>query len=64
MLQDVLRNRQTEAAFFSGLIAAKGATHGIDTPFCRAATEVAHRVEAGEAASVDNLAEVFRLVGN
>jgi 2-dehydropantoate 2-reductase len=64
MLQDVLRNRQTEADFFSGLIAEKGATHGIDTPFCRAATEIAHRVEAGQAASIDNLTEVFRLVGD
>jgi 2-dehydropantoate 2-reductase len=63
MLQDVLRNRQTEADFFSGLIAKKGATHRIDTPFCRAATEIAHRVEAGQAASVDNLTEVFHLAG-
>jgi 2-dehydropantoate 2-reductase len=64
MLQDVLRQRQTEVDFFSGLIAEKGAVHGIDTPFCRAATEVAHRVEAGHVASVDNIAEVFRLVGD
>jgi 2-dehydropantoate 2-reductase len=64
MLQDVLRSRQTEADFFSGLIAGKGAMHGIETPFCRAATEVAHRVEAGQTAEPDNLAEVFRLASN
>jgi 2-dehydropantoate 2-reductase len=64
MLQDVLRDRQTEVDFFSGLIAEKGAIHGIGTPFCRAATEVAHRVEAGLPASVNNITEVFRLIGD
>jgi 2-dehydropantoate 2-reductase len=64
MLQDVLRSRQTEVDYFSGLIAEKGATHGIETPFCRAATQVAHRVEGGLEARVENIAEVFRLVGD
>ena len=64
MLQDVLRHRQTEVDFFTGLIAEKGAAHGIDTPFCRASTEVAHLVETGLAASVDNISEVFRRVGD
>ncbi len=64
MLQDVLRGRKTEVDYFTGLIAAKGATHGIETPFCNAATEIVHRVEAGLAASTENIADVFRLVND
>jgi ketopantoate reductase len=63
MLQDVLRDRQTEVDFFSGLTADKGLAHGIPTPFCLASTAMVHRVEAGLAASVANVDEVIRLVG-
>jgi len=64
MLQDVLRKRQTEVDFFSGLIARKGAAHAIETPFCVASTEMVHRVERGLPARVANVDEVFRLVGD
>jgi len=60
MLQDVLRNRKTEADFFSGLISRKGFNHGIKTPLCRAATELAHLVEDGLPATVRNLTEVVQ----
>ena len=60
MLQDVLRPRKTEADFFSGLISTKGFTHGINSPVCRAATEMAHLVEDGLPANLENLTEVFR----
>jgi ketopantoate reductase len=64
MLQDVLRKRQTEVDFFSGLIARKGAAHTIETPFCVASTEMVHRIERGLAARLANVDEVFRLVGD
>lgn len=64
MLQDVLRGRQTEADFFSGLIADKGKRHGIPTPFCEAATEMAHGVETKAVEpSPANIEEVFRTAG-
>jgi 2-dehydropantoate 2-reductase len=63
MLQDVLRVRKTETDFFSGLIASKGKAHGILTPFCEAANEMAHWVETRAAEpSAANIAEVFRAV--
>jgi 2-dehydropantoate 2-reductase len=64
MLQDVLRERETEVDYFSGLIASKGLAHGIETPFCVASTAMVHRVEASLAAGVANVDEVFRLVGD
>jgi 2-dehydropantoate 2-reductase len=64
MLQDVLRERQTEVDFFSGLIAEKGLAHGITTPFCVASTAMVHRVEAGLVASVANVDEIIRRVGD
>ena len=64
MHQDVLRGRQTEVDYFSGLIGVKGRAHGIPTPFCDAVTELAHRVEAGTLApSPAALAELRSIVG-
>jgi len=62
MLQDVLRKRQTEVDYFSGLISAKGRTHGLSTPYCDAMTELAHRIETGTLEpSPEVLLEVARL---
>ena len=47
MYQDVQRKRRTEIDYFSGLVAQKGARHGIPTPHCDAVTELVHRVESG-----------------
>ncbi len=47
MRQDVQRGRRTEVDYFSGLVARKGAAHGIATPYCEAVTELVHRVESG-----------------
>ena len=63
MLQDVLRKRQTEVDYFSGLIGVKGREHGVPTPYCDAMTELAHRVEAGsQEPTPEVLLEVSRLV--
>lgn len=47
MYQDVRRGRKTEVDYFSGLVAQKGAAHGIPTPYCDAITALVHRVESG-----------------
>lgn len=61
LLQDVLRRRPTEVDYFSGLIARKGAAHGIPTPWCAAVTEMVHRVESGALAPApENLAALTR----
>jgi 2-dehydropantoate 2-reductase len=63
LLQDVLRGRPTEVDYFSGLIARKGAAHGIATPWCTAVTEMVHRVESGALAPApENLAALVRNV--
>ncbi len=48
MYQDVRRGRKTEVDYFSGLVAQKGAAHGIATPYCDAITALVHRVESGD----------------
>ena len=62
MYQDVQRGRRTEVDYFSGLVAQKGASHGIATPYCVAMTELVHRVEAGALTpGVESLREAYRL---
>ena len=56
MYQDVRRGRKTEVDYFSGLVAQKGAAHGIATPYCDAITVLVHRIESGDIApSPDSL---------
>ncbi len=47
MYQDVQRKRRTEVDYFSGLVAQKGALHGVAAPYCERVTELVHRVESG-----------------
>ena len=47
MYQDVQRKRRTEIDYFSGLVAQKGAGHGIPTPHCDIVTRLVHDVESG-----------------
>jgi 2-dehydropantoate 2-reductase len=46
--QDILRGRRTEIDFINGLVARKGAEHGVATPLNDQVVELMHRIEAGE----------------
>ncbi len=63
LLQDVMRGRKSEIDYFSGLVAKKGAAHGIPTPYCEAVTDIVHRIESGALKpSPAALKEVYKLV--
>ncbi|MGA8049087.1 MAG: ketopantoate reductase C-terminal domain-containing protein, partial [Burkholderiales bacterium] len=64
LLQDVLRGRRTEVDYFCGLVARKGRIHGIETPWCAAATALVHDIEEGRRQpAAENVEELVRRAG-
>ena len=47
--QDILKKRQTEIDYISGLVVRKGAEAGVPTPFNETVTSVVKEIELGKA---------------
>jgi len=62
VLQDFIKRRSSEATYFNGLVAEKGRTAGVPTPYNDAIMMLVNRIERGELApQIGNLELVSRL---
>jgi 2-dehydropantoate 2-reductase len=62
VLQDFIKRRPSEATYFNGLVAKKGAAAGIPTPFNHAVMQLVSRIERGECRpALENLDAILQL---
>ena len=62
MLQDFIKRRPSEATYFNGLVAEKGAAAGVPTPFNRAVMRLVAQIERGECSPApENIGAILQL---
>ena len=62
VLQDFIKRRPSEAAYFNGLVAEKGRAAGVATPYNEAVLELVRRIESGDCAPRLGNLEAIRML--